>query len=348
MTGAPERILVIGPAWVGDMVLSQVLYRHLHETRPGVLIDVLAPAWSGPLLARMPQVNRVIEMPLGHGDIGMRRRWQLGRELSQCGYDQAIVLPNSFKSALVPWFAGIPRRTGWRGELRYGLLNDLRVLDQQALPQMAQRFLALGLAPAAVLPEQYRPPALQSDRQRGERIAQQHGLDTKQHLLALCPGAEFGPAKQWPPAYFAELAGAFLPRGWQVALLGSANDAQACAQVMSLLRDPAACRDLAGRTSLCEAIDLLSVCGGAVSNDSGLMHIAAALGVPQLALYGPTSPQFTPPISPVARVLRESIECAPCFERHCPLGHHRCMRDRIPARATATLESLIRDAGGVV
>ena len=129
MTGSGEQVLVVGPSWVGDMVMSQVLYSRLQETRPGVTIDVLAPAWSEPLLARMPQVRRAIAMPLGHGELGLGQRWRLGRKLRFQQYSQAILLPNSFKSALVPWFAGIARRTGWRGEMRYGLLNDMRLLD---------------------------------------------------------------------------------------------------------------------------------------------------------------------------------------------------------------------------
>lgn len=344
MTAAQQRILIVGPSWVGDMVLSQVLYRHLCDSRPGVRIDVLAPAWSAPLLARMPQIHAVHEMPLGHGELGLRERRRIGHELSQLNYSQAIVLPNSFKSALVPFHAGIPHRTGWRGELRYGLLNDLRRLDEAALPQMAQRFLALGLEPGATLPEQLLRPVLQADRQQGERVALGYGLNPKQNLLALCPGAEFGPAKQWPAQYFAELADAFLLRGWQVVLLGSARDEQTCAQVIAGMRDSSQCFNLAGRTSLGEAIDLLSLCRAAASNDSGMMHIAAALGLPQLALYGPTSPVFTPPLNPLASVLYEDLHCSPCFARECPLGHQRCMRELLPGPAIAALQSLVRSA----
>ena len=176
------------------MVLSHILYRYLHETRPGVRIDVLAPAWSAPLLARMPEVHAALEMPLGHGDLGLLARRRIGRELAQVNYSQAIVLPNSFKSALVPLFAGIPVRTGWRGEWRFGLLNDLRRLDETVLPQMAQRFLALGLTRGATLPEHLLPPVLRADAQQGERVAREHRLDSQQSILALCPGAEFGSA----------------------------------------------------------------------------------------------------------------------------------------------------------
>jgi heptosyltransferase-2 len=346
VTAAQQRILVIGPSWVGDMVLSQVLYRYLHDTRPGVRIDVLAPAWSAPLLARMPEIHTAIDMPLDHGEVGLRTRRRIGRELAQVKYDQAIVLPNSFKSALVPFFAGITLRTGWRGEWRYGVLNDLRRLNETALPQMAQRFLALGLERGAALPEQIFPPVLHADAQHGEQVAREHGLDPQHSILALCPGAEFGPAKQWPPQYFAQLADAFAVRGWQVVLLGSERDKAICAEVEAAMRDSSQCRDLAARTSLAEAIDLLSLCRGAASNDSGLMHIAAALGIPQLALYGSTSPVFTPPLNPLAGLLREEIDCSPCFKRECPLGHHRCMQDLLPGPAITTLESLIREAGG--
>ncbi len=341
MSGSGERLLVVGPSWVGDMVMSQVLYRLLQETRPGISIDVLAPAWSEPILARMPEVNRALGIPIGHGEPGLGRRWKLGRELRPQNYDQAILLPNSFKSALVPFFAGIGRRTGWRGEWRYGLLNDLRVLDSQRLPLMIQQFAALGLEPGEDLPTKLPTPALVVDSQRAQDCSQKFALDEQAPLLALCPGAEFGGAKRWPQEYYADLARDYLARGWQVVLFGSANDQPVTSHIHQATGAAPACFDLAGHTSLAEAVDMLSLATAVVSNDSGLMHIAAALSRPLVVVYGATSPGFTPPLNDNSEVLVSDIDCAPCFERECPLGHHRCMRETPVAVVAGKLDALL-------
>lgn len=341
MTASPCNILVVGPSWVGDMVMSQVLYIHLQQSRPGVSIDVLAPAWSEPLLQRMPQVRAAITMPLGHGELGLGRRWRLGRELRSGHYDQALLLPNSFKSALVPLFAGIPRRTGWRGEMRYGVVNDLRVLDEQALPLMVQRFVALGQAPGEPIPARLPAPRLAIDPDQALRCGQRMGVVTDRPLLALCPGAEFGSAKRWPDTYYAELANRYLAQGWQVALFGSANDQPVTAAIGQLCGGHPRCLDLAGRTALAEAVDLLSLATAVVSNDSGLMHIAAALARPLVAIYGATSPGFTPPLNDNAAIVASDIDCAPCFQRECPLGHHGCMRYTPMERVAQELEALL-------
>lgn len=341
MSPGAEKILVVGPSWVGDMVMSQALYTYLHQTRPGLVIDVLAPAWSGPILERMPEVRNAIPMPVGHGELGLGRRWRLGRSLRNRHYDQALLLPNSLKSALLPWFAGIPRRTGWRGELRYGLVNDLRILDEQALPLMVQRFVALGLEPGEVMPAVLPAPRLVVDQDQARRCGTAVGLAPDRPLLALCPGAEFGSAKRWPPEYYSELAGRYLEQGWQVALFGSANDQPVTADIRAQCLGHPACLDLAGKTELAEVVDLLSLATAVVSNDSGLMHIAAALARPLVVVYGATSPDFTPPLNDNAAILVSDIDCAPCFQRECPLGHHGCMRYTPMQRVAAELDSLL-------
>ena len=333
-----DRILVVGPSWVGDMVMSQSLYRHLKNTRPDATIDVFAPAWSEPILARMPEINEALELPIGHGTIGWQTRRALGRTIRARQYDQAILLPNSFKSALVPFFARVPLRTGWRGEFRYGLLNDLRHLDEEALPLMVERFVALGQAPGEALPGEIPPPRLQVDAGQAQRCREKFEL-TAQPLLALCPGAEFGAAKRWPEASYAALAAQYLGRGWQVALFGSGNDAEVCASINAATGGR--CVDLAGKTSLAEAVDTLSLAAAVVANDSGLMHIAAALDRPTLVVYGATSPDFTPPLSVAADYIRSELDCAPCFARDCPLGHHRYMREITSDQVAAKLESLL-------
>jgi len=206
-------ILVVGPAWVGDMVMAQVLFKLLRLQHPHTAIDVLAPAWSLPLLARMPEVRRAIAMPLGHGSLELGVRYRLGRELRAERYAQAILLPNSLKSAFVPFFARIPLRTGWRGEFRYGLLNDLRILDKQRYPLMIERFAALALPKQAALPSALPYPALRIDSERQQQLLHSYGLDGPEPLLALCPGAEFGPAKRWPEQHYASVAAALLAQG---------------------------------------------------------------------------------------------------------------------------------------
>lgn len=334
---APANILVVGPSWVGDMVMASVLFQLLRARQPQARIDVLAPGWSLPLLARMPEVNHGIEMPVGHGRLGLRTRWQLARSL-RGRYDQAIVLPGSLKSALVPWLAGIARRTGYRGEQRYGLLNDMRQLRPAELPLMVQRYAALALdvrAPvAADLPAELPRPRLRVDRARQAALRTNLGLDARQPAVALLPGAEFGPSKQWPLAHYAAAARSLLALGHAVWVLGSPKDAEAGRLIAE--QAPGTI-DLCGRTRLEDAVDLLAAASGCISNDSGLMHVAAALDVPLVALFGSTSPEHTPPLSPAAQVLRLGLDCAPCFQRTCPLGHHRCLRDISPAQVLAAL-----------
>lgn len=321
-----RKILIVGPSWVGDMVMAQSLFIALKADNPEVLIDVLAMDWTRPLLQRMPEVNQAISMPVSHGVFGWTMRKQLGKKLAQNNYDQAIVLPNSWKSALIPWFAGIPIRTGWRGEMRYGLLNDIRKLDKAALPMMVQRFVSLAYsASQSHAAPSYQAPLMQA-QPVSEAIVPQ--LEKDQKRLILCPGAEFGPAKQWPPEYYAEVAQLLLEKGWQVLVLGSKADRDTAEQISNQISaDRSRFFNLAGQTRLEDAIDLLATADWVVSNDSGLMHIAAALQRPLVVMYGPSSPSFTPPLADNAHIMRIDVDCGPCFQRHCPEGHHRCMRD---------------------
>jgi heptosyltransferase-2 len=284
----------------------------------------------------MPEVRRTIENPFAHGDLKLGERRRLGHALGTEGYDQAIVLPNTFKSALVPFFAGIRTRTGYIGELRHWILNDARRLDPERLPQMAQRYAALGLprgeAPRLPLPTL----ALRVDEAARRALLARLGLDRGRPAAALCPGAEYGPAKRWPARYFAELAQGLAAQGCAVWLIGSQNDRQAGAEIER--HSGGVCRNLCGETTLAEAIDLLASTSLVVSNDSGLMHVAAALGKPLIALYGSSSPAYTPPLSPNARILKLDLPCSPCFKRECPLGHFNCMMQLTPDRVLAAVD----------
>ena len=320
------------------MVMAQSLFIALHSRFPGCAIDVLAPAWTLPLLERMPEVSGKISLPLGHGQFAFNARRRLGLELRQENYDWAIVLPNSWKSALIPFFARIPRRSGYVGEWRYGLLNDARRLDKIRLPRTVQRFVALGLEKNAPLPPVCPMPRLRVDAGNVAAVKERFGLTaTKGPVLALCPGAEYGPAKRWPSAYFAEVARVKLAEGWQVWLFGSGKDVETANAIEAAAPG---CANLAGRTGLAEAVDLLSLADAAISNDSGLMHVAAALDKPLLAVYGSSDPGFTPPLNDRARVVRLGLECSPCFKRECPFGHTRCLTDIRPVQVLDALKRL--------
>ncbi len=338
-----RRILIVGPSWVGDMVMAQCLFRVLRQKHPEVSLDVLAPAWSRPLLEHMPEVDRAIDLPFGHSDIRLSERYRLGRSLAGAGYQQALVLPNSLKSALVPFWASIPLRTGWRGEMRYGLLNDMRRLDKQRYPLMIQRFAALAYAPDEPLPQELPWPHLVADPARRAALLARLGLEAGRPVLALCPGAEFGPAKRWPEEHFAAVAEAKIAAGWQIWLLGSERDKPVVETIVQSLPEAARshCHNLAGVTGLDEAIDLLAAADAVVSNDSGLMHIAAALDRPLVVLYGSTSPEFTPPLARQVRTLSIPVDCGPCFQRTCPQQHLRCLRELEPQRVLGALQELL-------
>jgi heptosyltransferase-2 len=304
-------------------MLMQPMLHRLQQRHSGARIDVLAPPWTEKLLRQMPEIHDVIINPFPHGAFGLSARSRLGVQLRDAQYDQAIVLPNSWKSALVPFFAGIPVRTGFVGELRYGLLNDARKLNKNKLPLMVERFAQLAEAPRVEIPRPLDSPHLHvSDAQRAQTLSKL-GLTLDKPVAVFCPGAEYGPAKRWPPQYYAELAQYLRAQGYAVWLIGSPKDKEVADKIIALGNEP--CHNLCGVTDLAEAIALLSCADLVVSNDSGLMHIAAALNRPMVAIFGSSSPQFTPPLSDKAQVLKLDLSCSPCFKRECPLGHFNCM-----------------------
>jgi heptosyltransferase-2 len=315
-------------------VLSHPLLVRLKEADPQGSIDVLAPPWVMPVYGRMPEVARTLSNPFGHGDLRLGERRAFARTLDR--YDRAVVLPNSFKSALIPWHAGIPMRTGYRGEMRVGLLNDRRRLDEAALPLIVERYAALAQPAGEPLRRPLPDPKLAVDHARREATAARYHLDLSEPVAVLAPGAEYGPAKRWPARHFAALAKTLHGAGSRIWLMGSAKDAPITAEIQRLAGG--ICEDLAGRTSLDEAIDLMACARRVVTNDSGLMHVAAALDRPMAAIFGSSSPAFTPPLSPKARVISLRLECSPCFARVCPLGHTNCLETLEPAAVLAALD----------
>ena len=333
---AGEKILVVGPAWVGDMVMAQSLFRLLRERNPAALIDVVGPSWSLPLTARMPEIRRGLSLDAGHGELALGARRRLARQLQPEGYTHAIVLPRSFKSALLPFLARIPVRTGFRAEGRGLLLTDSRPLDRAVLDQTVKRFLSLGLPGGSPLPDPPEP-ALRIDERNRAVLFERLGLG-EAPAVAMMPGAAYGPAKQWPIAHFAELARRLAERGEEVWVLGSAGEHP----LGELIRQGTTGKvhNLCGETALADVVDLLSAARAAVTNDSGLMHVAAAAGTHVVALYGSSSPEYTPPLTVRQSIHHLKLSCSPCFRRECPLGHLRCLRDISPGDVFASLQGI--------
>lgn len=307
------------------MVMAQALFKRLKADEPDRALDVLAPAWSLPIVARMPEIRRGIAAETAHGEIGFAKRWRIAKALKGEGYERAIVLPRSFKSALVPWLAGIPRRTGFRGESRFGLINDVRAFDRAVLDQTVKRFVALGVGNGQPLPA-VPHPRLSIDFEHQRALVDALMLDSQRPVVAMMPGAEYGPAKCWPLDYFADLARRLHHAGYAIWVMGSEKDRGSGDYIAE--HSPAI--NVCGKTALADVIDLLGAAQQVVSNDSGLMHIAAAVGTHVHGVYGSSSPRFTPPLTDRHDVHYLGLECSPCFERECPLGHLKCLRELLP------------------
>lgn len=322
------KALIVAPSWIGDTIMAQPLFARLHAKTPGLQLDALAPRWVAPVLHRMAEIGEVIDSPFGHGQLSLKARWRLARQLAAGGYDAVYVLPNSLKSALTPFLAGIPQRIGFIGESRYGLINVRHRLDKTALPLMVERFAQLAEAPGAALPKPIAYPKIRSTAADQQKTLDELHLERPARIVAFCPGAEYGPAKRWPAAHFAALARKLAADGYAIWLFGSAKD-HAVAEEISQLA-PGLCRNLCGTTALGQAVDLLALADIVVCNDSGLMHVAAALNRPLVTLYGSSSPGFTPPLSDQADILSLNLDCSPCFKRECPLGHLDCLNKLSP------------------
>ena len=336
--------LVIAPQWIGDAVMTQPLLAALHTQ--GQRLTVGALPWVAPVYRAMAEVSRVIEFPFAHGRLQLSERYQWAKKL-RGQFQRAVVCPNSFKSALLPWLAGIEQRTGYRGEARWALLTHaLPNPPRQDRGSMVAHYLALAGVPVPAAGEQPHP-VLQVAADTRLAVLGGWGLHANGYYV-FAPGAEYGPAKRWPAQHFAELAGRL---NAPVVLLGSAHDAALCDEIVRLTQGArtGSCTSLAGRSGLDESLALVAGARAVVTNDSGLMHIAAALDTPQVALFGSSNPLHTPPLSDVARVLwlkndtsyRPALDCAPCYARICPLGHTRCLNDLTPQRAVEALATLL-------
>lgn len=320
--------------------MSQSLYQLIKTRNPQAELHLLAPTWCLDVASRMPEISKTISLPGIHGKLQLKMRYLFAKKLQKENYDHAFVLPNSLKSALVPWLSKIKKRTGFKGEMRYGLLNDLRRLDKEKLPLMVQRFAALAFDKHEPWqPNGYPTPKLVANSSSRDQLLEQYQLNTDSPILALAPGAAFGGSKCWPPEHYAALANHYLDRGTQVWLLASPKEARALDAINQ------ACKGRAHQLSapkLGEKVDLLSLADCLVSNDSGLMHIGAALEIATIGIYGSTSPSFTPPLGQKSRIIeQQNLACRPCFKRQCPKENDeylRCLKDIKP-------EALIKAVG---
>jgi heptosyltransferase-2 len=317
--------LVVGPSWIGDMVMAQSLFITLKQQHPDCTIDVLAPQWSLPIIKRMPEVREAISAQVSHGELSFFKRRRIGLSLITKNYTHAIVIPRSWKSALIPFFAGIPVRTGYRGEMRYGLLNDIRTLDKEVLQQTVQRYVAHAYKDNPTIAPKTPYPKLDVDAATQPALLEKFGLDRDRPIICMMPGAEYGPAKQWPLEYYKKLAQAVTATGSQVWVLGSEKD-RAAGEVIAGAEHII---NLCGKTQLVEVVDLLACATSVVSNDSGLMHVAAAVGVQLNVIYGSSTPDYTPPLTDEdhSNIFYLKLPCSPCFKRVCPLGHTNCLNN---------------------
>lgn len=381
-----KKILIVSPNWLGDAIMADSLYQCLKAKHAPCSITIICPEPLVGLHQVMATVDTVIGMPIQHGQFGFWQRRAMGHSLRTQHYDQAYILPNSWKSALIPWFAKIPHRTGWLGEHRYGLLNDHRQLNKADYPLMVQRLVALSYEPnetwnkteypypqlicpqkeAQTVLEKYQPrqaekgenaisTAFQSPDRRtsGEStgmdklvpedkatLVQQRRAKKGEGCVGLCPGAAYGPSKRWPIRYFAQVANALIDQGQLVWIFGSTDDRAICNEINRLTDDR--CVNFAGQTSLVDALHLLSLTNCVITNDSGLMHVAAALDKRLVAIFGSSSPGFTPPLSDKATILsQDNLSCKPCFKRECPLPQNRlrCLKAIKPEQV---LQALVR------
>lgn len=334
-----KKVLVIAPAWVGDLVMSQTLLKLIKTQNPNCSIDVFANKALHPILEYMPEVDNCLTSSFTHGELKLFNRWAIAKKLRRNFYTHAYILPNSWKSALLPYCAYIPLRTGWCGELRYILLNDIRTsVPKTAL--MVERFAKLALKSNEQLPQPLPTPQLQVPTKKLDLTLNHFKITQSQKpILALCPGAEYGIAKRWPTTHFAKVAQIKKNEGWEIWILGGPKDKTIAQEIQTHSNN--ICLNLVGKTTLQEAIELLSLTTTVVTNDSGLMHIAAALNRPIVAIYGSSSSNFTPPLTNKAKILTLNLPCSPCFKRKCPLKHMKCLNDLQPKLVLRAINELI-------
>jgi heptosyltransferase II len=332
-------ILIVPYMWIGDFVRCHSVVKLLKASFPARPVDVLATTLCAPLADYMPELRQAIVVDLPRGRLAFAEQRALAARLRREGYGSALILPRTWKAALAPFLAGIPERTGWFGEWRYGLVNDMR-FGERALPRMVDRCAALALPRGATALPDWPLPELRVPAAEIAGFRERLGLAAGGRIVALAPGA-VGPAKRWPAASYADLARRLIADGASVWVLGGPAEAP-LARIIADVGPHVS--DLTG-TDLRNAIIALAAANVAVSNDSGLLHVAAALGTPSIGIFGPTSRWHWAPLNPLAATIETTTElpCQPCHKPTCRLVHHRCMRDITTEQVlVATRQALVR------
>ncbi len=342
MDKTSERILIVSPNWIGDAIMAQPLLQLLKQQEPASVIDVLAPSWVAPVWEAFSEVNQVYATSFRHGKLQLKERWHVACQLRKLSYDRAFVLPNTLKFALIPWMAKIPVRIGYLGEKRYGLLNVIHRDNKQSPRPMIPFYAALANSPEEGILDSntYPAPRMFVLPEEVVQVFEKWNIDATCRIVAFAPGAEFGSAKRWPAYHFIALAKQILAEfsNVQILLLGSSNDKAVCDSIAFAVPTV---RNLAGKTTLKEAIVLISQIDALVTNDSGLMHIASAFDRPVIAMYGSTDYHHTPPFSKYSEIISLDLKCAPCQKRECPLGHHHCMERLKPETVYTALRKYL-------
>jgi heptosyltransferase II len=322
VTKDTSPILIVPYMWIGDFVRCHTVVTLLRQRFPDRPVDLLATTLCAPLADYMPGVRQSIVADLPRGRLALAQQRALAARLKREGYGMALTMPRTWKAALAPFLAGIPRRTGFVGEGRLVLLNDMR-FGERKLPRMIDRCAMLALPRGAAQPPEWPLPELKVPVSEIAAWRIRRGLTDDRPIVALAPGA-VGPSKRWTAEGYDALARQFAADGFAVWILGGPNETSLAAGIAG---DSGAV-DLTG-TDLRDAILALGAASVAISNDSGLLHVAAALGTPSIGIFGPTSPWHWAPLNPLAAVIESKSElaCRPCHKPVCRLNHHRCMRD---------------------
>jgi len=339
-----EKVLIVAPSWLGDLVIAQSLFKKLHNSNHE--IHVAAPLWNKEILDFMPEVSKKILMPFEHGEVSLVKRYKFAKALQKENYGTSIILPNSLKSALLPYFAKIPNRIGYQKEGRGIFLTDKRILNKDFLPFMVQRFNYLAVNKnennftdsIKVTSELY--PKLDTSSIQYDLLQSKFNVDLlNSKSIAIAPGAAFGPAKRWPEKYYAEVAKEYLDKGYNLFIFGAKQDSETALKVIEYIGNSNNIYNLTGRLNLTETVGILSKANYLITNDSGLMHVAAALDKKAIAIYGSTSHKFTPPLSDKCKVLfDDNISCRPCFKRTCQYDHYKCLYNITPDMVLTELE----------
>ena len=317
------NILIITPNWLGDQIMAQSLYIALKKRHTSCQIDVVTSEKFKGLYQRMPEINNILIFENKHNKLDLKKRWLFSKKIRKKSYSLAIILPLSLKATLIPFFAGIKKRRAWSNQ-RYGLINESQPLDQKkhthsALKQVEQ-YLALQKFPFEIKKKFI--PKLKESKDKQETILKKFKINTQQKILICCPGSAYGPSKQWPLHHLKDLCVHYLEKNWEIILLGTEKEKEIC---QNIKKNCPKVKNLCMKTKLEDVIDLMSTATWIISNDSGLMHLAAATQQKQIAIFGSSSPLFTPPLNKNAHIIFQNLNCSPCFKRVCPLKHNECL-----------------------